>query len=84
MASRLKTDNHNVYIEVQGHADGRETNPDRIGQQRADAVRLFLNKQGVALNRISTISYGKDSPASTDKTRDARALNRRVVVIVMS
>jgi outer membrane protein OmpA-like peptidoglycan-associated protein len=55
-----------------------------LGQQRAEAARLFLNKQGVALNRIATISYGQDDPVAPNNTRDGRAQNRRVVIIVMS
>ncbi|RYG01371.1 MAG: hypothetical protein EON94_07835, partial [Caulobacteraceae bacterium] len=33
----------------------------RLGEARAEAVRRYLSKQGVALNRISTISYGADA-----------------------
>ena len=56
----------------------------RLGEARAEAVRLFMNQQGVALNRMSTISYGDSSPVASNKTRDGRAQNRRVVVIVLS
>jgi outer membrane protein OmpA-like peptidoglycan-associated protein len=37
----------------------------------------------VALNRMSTISYGDTSPVATNKTRAGRAQNRRVAVIVL-
>src|SRR5579875_1967014 len=53
---KLKSDNKNVYVEIQGHTDSTgspETNM-RLGENRAEAVRLFMNEQGVALNRIST------------------------------
>ena len=56
----------------------------RLGEERADAVRLFLNQQGVALNRMSTISYGDSSPVASNKTRAGRAQNRRVVVVVLN
>ena len=60
-ADKLKTDNRNVYLEIQGHTDA--TGPDslnqRLGEERAEAVRLFMNQHGVPLNRMSTISYGK-------------------------
>ena len=56
----------------------------RLGQARAEAVRLFMNQQGVALNRMSTISYGATSPVSPNATPDGRAQNRRVVVIVLN
>src|ERR1700734_2329598 len=85
-AEKLKTDNRNVYLEIQGHTDA--TGPDavnqRLGEERAEAVRLFMNQHGVPLNRMSTISYGKADPVADNKTRADRAQNRRVVLIVMS
>jgi outer membrane protein OmpA-like peptidoglycan-associated protein len=85
-AEKLKTDNRNVYVEIQGHTDGRGKDPvnERLGEQRAEAVRLFMNQHGVPLNRMSTISYGKADPVADNKTKAGRAQNRRVVLIVMS
>jgi outer membrane protein OmpA-like peptidoglycan-associated protein len=85
-ADKLKSDNRNVYLEIQGHTDAR--GPDnlntRLGEERAEAVRLFMNQHGVPLNRMATISYGKQNPVDSNKTRHGRAENRRVVLIVMS
>jgi outer membrane protein OmpA-like peptidoglycan-associated protein len=83
---KLKSDNHNVYVEIQGHTDstGPQAVNMRLGQDRAEAVRLFMNQQGVALNRMSTISYGDRAPVAPNKTRAGRAQNRRVVVIVLA
>ena len=84
-ATKLKGDNKNVYLEIQGHTDntgGKDLNM-RLGESRAEAVRLFMNQQGVALNRMSTISYGDSAPVAPNTTPDGRAQNRRVVVIVM-
>jgi peptidoglycan-associated lipoprotein len=85
-AEKLKTDNRNVYLEIQGHTDakGSETANQRLGEERAEAVRLFMNQNGVPLNRMSTISYGKADPVVDNKSRADRAQNRRVVLIVMS
>jgi peptidoglycan-associated lipoprotein len=85
-ADKLKQDNHNVYVEIQGHTDstGGKSFNYQLGQERADAVRLFLNKQGIALNRIATISYGPDSPTQPNNSRTGRAANRRVVLVVMA
>ncbi len=60
---KLKTDNRNVYVEVQGHTDatGSKDANYRLGEQRAEVVRRYLNQHGVALNRIGTISYGADA-----------------------
>ena len=85
-ADKLKNDNRNVYVEIQGHTDGRGKDAinQRLGEERAEAVRLFMNKHGVPLNRMSTISYGKADPVADNKTKTGRAQNRRVVLIVMS
>ena len=85
-AEKLKTDNKNVYIEIQGHTDAAG-GPDynmRLGEERADAVRLFLNQHGVALNRMATISYGDTAPVASNKTKAGRAQNRRVQIVVLS
>lgn len=86
LADKLKTDNKNVFLEIQGYTDatGSATTNDRLGAQRAEAVRKYLSEQGVPLNRMSTISYGEDKPVADNKTRKGRAENRRVVVVVLS
>ena len=85
-AQKLKTENKNVFIEIQGYTDDRggKVANKRLGLDRAEAVRLFLNEQGIALSRISTISYGEDNPVALNKTRKGRAQNRRVVLIVLN
>ncbi len=83
---RLKDENRNVYVEVQGHTDAtgpRDYNY-RLGEQRAEAVRRYLNQRGVALNRIGTISYGPDAPAAANEDPAGRQTNRRVVLIVLT
>jgi outer membrane protein OmpA-like peptidoglycan-associated protein len=85
-AEKLKTDNRNVYVEVQGHTDAtgsKEANL-RLGAERAEAVRRYLNQHGVPLNRMSTISYGADAPVAPNTTRAGRQANRRVVLIVLA
>ncbi|MEJ0066114.1 MAG: OmpA family protein [Caulobacteraceae bacterium] len=84
-ANKLKSDNRNVYLEIQGYTDstGSPAANLALGQQRAEAVRLYLNEQGVALNRMATISYGQDNPVASNDSRDGRAQNRRVVMVVL-
>jgi len=83
---KMKTDNRNVYLEIQGHTDstGSDATNQRLGEARAEAVRLFMNENGVALNRMATISYGEKDPVADNKSRSGRAQNRRVVLVVMS
>jgi peptidoglycan-associated lipoprotein len=85
-ADKLKNDNKNVYLEIQGHTDtaGSKDFNMRLGEERAEAVRLFLNQHGVALNRMSTISYGETAPVADNHTKTGRAQNRRVQIVVLS
>ncbi|HLN81853.1 MAG TPA: OmpA family protein, partial [Thermoanaerobaculia bacterium] len=49
-AEKLKSENKNVYLEIQGHTDasgGKEFNYS-LGEARAEAVRRYLSKQGIA------------------------------------
>ena len=82
LVNKLKADNKAVYVEIQGHTDSRE--PMTIGQKRAEAVRAFMNQQGVALNRMSTIDYGKEQPVAANTTKAGRAQNRCVVLVVLA
>lgn len=86
-ADKLKTDNKNVYIEIQGHTDATGTDAYnlKLSEQRADAVRRYLNmKCGIPLHRLATIGYGESAPVSNNKTHDGRAQNRRVVLAVLA
>jgi outer membrane protein OmpA-like peptidoglycan-associated protein len=86
LATTLKNDNKNVYLEIQGHSDatgGADYNQ-RLGLARAEAVKRYLHMQGVALNRMATISYGEDKPAASNDSAAGRASNRRVEVVVLN
>lgn len=84
-AAKLKAENKNVYVEVQGHTDnvGGELYNEKLGKQRAEAVEEYLAKQGIPLFRIESISYGESEPVADNKTREGRAQNRRVVLVVL-
>lgn len=86
LAGDLKANNKNVFLEIQGHTDatGPAQYNQQLGLQRADSVRRHLHTQGVALNRMATISYGEDAPAQPNNTAEGRALNRRVEIVVLN
>ena len=85
LITQLKAENRNVFIEVQGHTDalGTEEYNQKLGQERADAVRRYLSENGIPLHRISTISYGEARPIGENKSKAGRSTNRRVVIIVL-
>jgi outer membrane protein OmpA-like peptidoglycan-associated protein len=82
----LKAENQNVYLEIQGHTDsvGPEEYNFRLGLERAETVRRYLSESGIPLHRISVISYGEERPVATNKTKDGRSQNRRVVIQVLA
>lgn len=76
---------HNkVNVIVQGYCDDRGTREYNLalGERRANAVKQYLVSQGVAADRISVISYGKERPAVLGNNEAARAQNRRAVTVV--
>jgi len=86
-ASKIKSNNQNVYIEVQGHTDsiGSEKVNLELGYKRAEQVMRYLNiEQGFPLHRMNVISYGEFKPIADNKDRDGRAQNRRVTLVVMN
>jgi peptidoglycan-associated lipoprotein len=85
-ATPIVNDNQNVYVEIQGHTDsvGSDTYNEELGLERAEAVRRYLNMQHkIPLHRMSVISYGETAPVVENDDRDARAKNRRVVLVVL-
>lgn len=85
-AQMLKSQNKNVYVEIQGHTDdvGEEESNEVLGLKRAQAVKEYLNKEhGLPLHRMEVISYGEGKPAVLNLDADSRSQNRRVVIVVM-
>ena len=86
MVAQLKQDPKNIYLEIEGHTDniGDKATNDRIGLERAEAVKRYLYEQyQIPLHKMNVISYGKDKPVAPNKTKAGRAQNRRVVVKVL-
>jgi len=84
-ANQLKTENKNVYVEIQGHTDevGPDSYNEDLGKARAEAARYYLAKQGIPLHRMSSISYGEAVPVADNDSTEGRAQNRRVVLVVL-
>lgn len=69
-------------IEVAGHTDnvGKDADNQRLSQQRAEAVKNYLVKKGVATNRIIAKGYGATEPVADNATAAGRQRNRRTEV----
>jgi len=88
VVSQLKGESgKDLYIEVEGHTDNvgdKELNY-QLGLERAEAVKRYLYAQHqIPLHKINVISYGEEKPVAPNNTKDGRAMNRRVVMRVLS
>lgn len=83
---KIKNENEGVYVEIQGHTDniGSEKYNLELGYKRAEQVMRHLNMEhGFPLHRMNVISYGEYKPMVDNDSRDNRAQNRRVTLVVM-
>lgn len=73
-------------IRVAGYADARGAEPANIklGQDRAEAVKAALVKQGIDGGRIDTATGGTSDPVDTNTTTQGQAENRRTELVVVS
>ncbi|OGD24388.1 MAG: hypothetical protein A2Y69_15025 [Candidatus Aminicenantes bacterium RBG_13_59_9] len=82
---KLVEENRGIYLEIQGHTDstGEESYNLVLGKKRADAVMEYLYKQyHIPLHRMEVFSFGSSASVGDNKTKDGRAQNRRVDILV--
>jgi peptidoglycan-associated lipoprotein len=87
VVSKLKADPQNVFIEIEGHTDnvGAVEINERLGMERAEVVKRYLYEQHqIPLHKMNVITFGEEKPVAPNNTRDGRAMNRRVVIKVLS
>jgi peptidoglycan-associated lipoprotein len=72
-------ENADTFVLIEGNADERGTAEYNLalGDRRAKSAMDYLEANGIAKDRLSTVSYGKERPICTDATEECRALNRR-------
>jgi OmpA-OmpF porin, OOP family len=69
-----------VKVIIEGHTDDRGAADFNrtLSQQRAEAVKAYLVKKGVAAERLEARGFGPDRPVQPNTTSAGRAANRRV------
>jgi len=82
---KLVAQDKGVYIEIQGHTDS--TGPEAwnllLGTRRAEAAMGYLYRTyHIPLHRMEVISFASSEPVADNSTRQGRAQNRRVEVLV--
>lgn len=73
-----------VDVEVEGHCDERGTREYNLalGERRAAAAAKFLESQGIAQSKITTVSFGKERPAVLGTGEEVWGKNRRAVTVL--
>jgi peptidoglycan-associated lipoprotein len=73
-------------ITIEGHCDERGTAEYNLalGERRALAARAFLVTQGIAPDRLRTVSYGNEFPFDQGHDENAFAKNRRAHFVITS
>ena len=80
VASMLKGSPRNV--EIAGHtcSIGSDEYNQGLSQRRANAVKSYLAKQGIASSSMTTIGHGESQPKFDNSTDEGRRLNRRAEI----
>ena len=75
----------NERIEIGGHTDnvGTDTDNLKLSQQRAEAIRQYLLKKGIAATRVIAKGYGASQPVAGNSTDEGRQRNRRTEVTIL-
>jgi OOP family OmpA-OmpF porin len=75
----------NRKIVIQGHTDsqGDESYNQQLSEERAKAVTSYLiANMGLTESQINYMGYGEAQPMGSNDTKEGRALNRRIDVIL--
>lgn len=69
-----------VDVRIKGHTDsiGSEAYNVKLSERRANAVRDYLVRQGIAGGRMTTEGKGESQPVAPNTTDEGRYQNRRV------
>lgn len=80
-AALIKNQEGNYFVDGFADSTGAEAYNLKLSQNRAQAVKDALVKEGVESNRLEVRAFGEQYPKCTNDTPEGRACNRRVVVL---
>jgi OmpA-OmpF porin, OOP family len=77
--------NPDVKVVIKGYTDsiGTAEYNQKLSERRAQSVLDYFASKGIAKNRMQAVGYGLKDPIANNKTKDGRALNRRVELQVV-
>ncbi len=79
-AKKTLEENPEITVQIQGYTDnvGNAKTNLKLSQKRADAVKAWLVKNGIAASRITAEGYGDMNPRGDNETAEGRQMNRRI------
>jgi outer membrane protein OmpA-like peptidoglycan-associated protein len=81
LVAALKAD-PSMNVNIEGHTDsiGSAALNQRLSTLRADALRAYLIKNGIAADRLKAKGFGASAPVASNADASGRAQNRRLTV----
>lgn len=78
--------NPKAKVEVQGHtsSEGGEEYNQKLSEDRANAVRDYMIRRGIAEARLTARGYGYSVPKADNDSEAGRKQNRRIELVVTS
>lgn len=69
-----------LKMSIEGHTDnvGSDASNQKLSENRANAVRNYLVRQGVSESQLTVTGFGETQPVADNKTAAGREKNRRV------
>jgi outer membrane protein OmpA-like peptidoglycan-associated protein len=79
-AKKTLEENLEIEVQIQGFTDnvGKPSTNLKLSQKRADAVKAWLVKGGIAASRITAKGFGDKNPIGDNSTPEGRQKNRRI------
>ncbi len=73
-----------VNVKLGGYTDntGNAASNLKLSQDRANSVRVELEKMGIGKDRLEAEGYGQEHPVASNDTEEGRAQNRRISIRV--
>ncbi|MBC7949019.1 MAG: OmpA family protein [Chitinophagaceae bacterium] len=78
--AKILKENPALKMSIDGHTDnvGSDANNQKLSENRANSVKNYLVRKGVAADRLTSTGYGETTPIADNKTAGGRQTNRRV------
>jgi outer membrane protein OmpA-like peptidoglycan-associated protein len=78
--AKILKDDPQLNLSIEGHTDhvGSDESNQRLSENRANAVKNYLLKQGVSESQLTATGFGESQPVADNNTAAGRQQNRRV------